>query len=193
MNIFEKMGANINMNAKVSELKPLGWGILGGVSYVLVPTAIQGIFKIDMSGFKMPVVGAASSILMGMAFDKMEMAMGGAAAAATHLMYVKANDQLASLFNTPIPAFDKAAAAPATIADDSVPPGYIETTLPTGEKVLSAVNQSRVNDFMAQPDPAPMAQLPSKSTAINDYMTSLASYGLNDDNFASMVDSGNFN
>lgn len=157
------MASNIKKNTAPSVWKQLGYVVLGGIFYPVLPTAIQGIFKIDMSGWKGVLTGGLGGVALGAALDKPAMSAGAAGAAITHIMYVKANDTIGELLGTPIFRFDK----DSQLFDD-LPPGIQEVALPNGQKILAEIPQGQentVNDYVAQ--------LPGQN--LNDYTAEVPS------------------
>lgn len=160
MGLFKDFFSNVKKNNNSAFWKKGMFGVLGGATYILIPTAVQGMFKVDMSGWKGVTAGAVGATLIGMGSDHPEFAMGALAASGVHITYVYGNDTIASLLGKPIFAFD-----PATqmLGDDAVPPGMQEITLPDGQRVLASA--SGVNDFVSN--------LPGSQAGMNDFVSSL--------------------
>ena len=186
MNIFQLMAKNIKKNTKSSVLKRLGYVLVGGVAYPLIPTAIQGILKTDMSGWKGVITGAVGGALVGAASDKVEIAAGAVGAAMTHVMYVKVNDSVNEVLGTPIFRFD-----PNSQLFDEMPEGMKTVTLPNGQTVMAEIDGNdtelndsvnnvpgaMLNDYVAE---VPLATLPASNNTMSDYVSEVPGATLND-------------
>jgi hypothetical protein len=134
--IFKTLISNTKKNASKDTFKKILWGLVGASSYCLIPTAVQGWFKTDMSGMKGMLTGVLSSSLIGLASNKPEMAIGAFSVMGAHLLYVKGNDTIATFMQSPIFAFDAAG----TTMKDELPPGYGMINLPDGRQVIANSN-----------------------------------------------------
>lgn len=189
--IFRRMSMNLKKNTKPEPLKNLLWGVIGGFLYPVIPTAIQGFLKVDMSGWKGVLTGGLTTTAIGMLSDKMMIAYGGIAAMTTHIVYVKANDTIASVMNTPIFAFDKTS----SLMDEALPPGMEYINLPDGTRVI-AQKSPALNDFVneipaLQDYTSTIETTKIASDALNDFVNEIsASPSLNDFDFETAVSNG---
>ena len=160
MSIFKQMGRNWRKNTKGKAIgnnaKKAATGLLGGTLYWLVPTAIQGLFKVDMSGVKGMLLGASASTAIGMLSDKSAIITGGLTAAGVHATYAHLNPTITKVLNTPIFASDPDAIQRVTATSveqettRDLPEGYYidengylahsSVEMPDGNELPAAVN-----------------------------------------------------
>jgi len=205
-NVFKKMGNNFKANSKSAPLKKLAYGIVGGVLYPIIPTLIMGMSgqkvtqnadgstamspNIDMNGWTGLLTGGLGTVLIGMVANKMEIAYGGIAAMTTHLMYVKANDKIVQMIDSPIFAFDKSVltGGNANMHDGELPAGLDYITLPNGQRVVgqSAPLDDYTNSVADYTD-----TVADYTNTVADYTNTVAD-GDSDYDFESAVANGAF-
>lgn len=195
LSIFRTIGKNIKANATMTTFKKAGWAALGAATYALVPTAVQGWMKYDMSGWKGWGTGLMVGNLIGAMVNKPEMMMGATAAAGTHALYVKGNGAVNSVFGTPIFRFGSPA-LPAAEGEGSMSDRYLTaledrylTALNDGEKVLRMPDGSSV---VAQTGPTP-DEISTATPAIPAIAPALSDKALAFSDYEQMVNQGIFN
>lgn len=192
MDIFKKMGRNWAKNTKPkalgSNFKKAAWTLGGGTIYWLIPTALQGWFKTDMSGLKGVLVGASGAAVIGMLSDKKEILGGGLATAGIHLTYNHLNDSITNIFSSPIFGYQNGSVSrtyddmglPPKPADDdaSLPKGYaynengelVALNLPDNSKMLAPRDES-MNDFTNELNPKRYEQEYGRHEPVGDFVS----------------------
>lgn len=120
MNLFKQAITNIGdtFGSAKSLLEVLAQPIAGAAIYTGVPSALQGWFNVDMTGWKMPIVGTAAGLVVGAIFRKPGVIAGTLGGLGAHLGYAKFNSAYKAIFKTYIPRFDPNVVA--TFADDAM-------------------------------------------------------------------------
>ncbi len=188
--------ANVRKNTKKPFLQDVALVGVGAICYGLLPTAINSISKKtkgtwSVDGFKGVAIGSLVPAIIGLGFNKKQIAYGAVAAGVIHLLYAKGNGTIANIFGTPIFAFDKSI-NPNQIAtgmsDEALPPGMRSITLPDGSEVMASAG---VNDYISQledyiPSLEPYVPEPVE-TKLNDYIPTLS-----DNDFHTMYTNSQF-
>ena len=200
MTLIEKALRNIQKNGNPKKnANDWLWTIGGGVLTPLIPTMIQGFFKVDMTGWRGWWTGLLSTVLLGFAVDKPKMSLGSMGVSAVHLMYVQFNDSIAALFGTPIYRFSQNA----QLFDNAPPQDVTKVTLPDGRTVYANVasqidRPSQVNDYVESPMMNDYVETPATtktdtmSPQMNDFVSQLGS-GMSDDYLELVANGGGLN
>lgn len=176
MDLFKKMGRNWSKSTKSKALgdtgKKAAYTLLGGFLYTIIPTAVQGWGKVDMSGAKGIITGALGSSVIGILADKKEITTGGLATAGIHLVYTNMNPIITSIFDTPIFAGSTGAITTTTdtetmAVNDGLPDGYGYNS--RGEIV--ALNSQATQKPMFEPQQVSeyTSQLSEYTSSLNDF------------------------
>lgn len=196
--IIKDFMANVRKNTKKPFLTDIALVGVGAICYGLLPTALNSISKKtkgswSVDGFKGVAIGSIVPAIIGLGFNKKQIAYGAVAAGVIHLLYAKGNGTIANVFGTPIFAFDKSI-NPNQIAtgmsDEALPPGMRTITLPDGSEVMAATSTG-VNDYISSledyiPSPEPYVAEPEK-VQLNDYISTLS-----DNDFHSLYTNSQF-
>lgn len=173
--------------AKMDFWKEVGLGFAGAASYVLVPTAIESIFKTNTTGWKMPLTGILGATVVSAVTRKKSILMGALAAFSAHWMYAKGNGAfIKPIFGQYAARFDAQAVETFADAQPALQPGATirRVALPDGSEASVAV-YPKLNDAFA----------PNLS---NDYVANLNDTFVSalEDNYSSQLndegDEGNF-
>ncbi len=174
MDLFEKAWKNIQKNVgKKENWESAAYAGFGSVAYALIPTAIGSFFKVDMTGWTGVLTGMGSTLLIGSATDKMEIAYGGLGAGLLHIVYVRGNATIQSVLGTPIFAFDPNSQFLADDVNELQAQGYTEVTLPDGSTVMANPQGiAQLNDYFSS--------IPYAQPQVQTYNTTPEAAGMSD-------------
>lgn len=186
-NYFKKAAANIGELGNGKAIVQLFvQPTIGAAIYTAVPSALQGWGNIDMTGWKMPIVGTLASVGAGIIAGSPGIVAGGFGAFLAHLAYTKFQSAYKAIFKTYIPRFDPNLVA--TFADGNdgnagyiAPPAQQQLSLDGGDNIV-LYGQPKVYEATATPNttraavrimPAPRVQqaapqLQTAAPAMND-------------------------
>ncbi|MBS1562368.1 MAG: hypothetical protein JSS89_12245 [Bacteroidetes bacterium] len=133
--------------------------VVGGVMYVVLPTAIEAIFKVDLTGWKGYVTSLTTNLLIGGAFRSPGYMAGTLGAGTAHLVYGKLQDSvIKKVFKKYAYRFDPSITT-SSMSDDDATAGK---PVGTNERTVAG---ERVNLFPPSPNVARVALEPAAPAA----------------------------
>jgi hypothetical protein len=143
-----------------------GAAFLGGLAYVVLPTLIERLFRIDLTGPRGFVTTVSANVLLGAIFRSPGYVAGALGAATAHFAYARTQDAvIRPLFSKYLWRFDPTVTTSA-MSDAAI---ATPTALPAGT-ALRTVAGERIATFPPSPAPAAvatMAAVPAPAVADN--------------------------
>lgn len=134
---FGTIRKNISVTTSKEALIGYSRAALGGALYPIIPTAIEAIFKTDLTGWKGFLTGSVSVIGLGMILGWDDMVAGAVGAATAHLLYAKGNDHVHKVAGKFLYRFDPTQVA--TFSDpvnaNGLQPGATPVRTPDGREI----------------------------------------------------------
>lgn len=140
-----------------------GAAFLGGLVYVVLPTLIERLFRIDLTGPRGFVTTVSLNVLLGAIFRSPGYVAGALGAATAHFAYARTQDAIIRpLFSKYLWRFDPTVTTSA-MSDAAAP--ATTTAIPSGT-ALRTVAGERIATFPPSPMPAAVATMAAAPTAV---------------------------
>lgn len=134
---FGTIRKNLSVTTSKEALIGYSRAALGGALYPVIPTAIEAIFKTDLTGWKGFITGSVSVVGLGMILGWDDMVAGAVGAATAHLLYAKGNESVHKVAGKYLFRFDPTQVA--TFADpvnaNGLQPGATPVRTPDGRQI----------------------------------------------------------
>jgi hypothetical protein len=134
--------------------------LLGGFSYVMLPTLIERLFRVDLTGPRGYATTITVNLLLGAIFRSPGYVAGTLGAAATHFMYARTQDTIIRpALGKYLWRFDP------TVTTSSMSDGSTTNTAPVGTTIRTVAGE-RIATFPPSPSPATLATLAPQPPAM---------------------------